>query len=67
MMGLRGIVDDGTELTTFENLSASANLIWRGRRIDASSANLTSDLLQRLLDDVMVLGGDQPDTIIMHP
>lgn len=67
MMGLRGIVDDGTDLTTFENLSASSNLIWRGRRIDASSANLTSDLLQRLLDDVMVLGGDQPDTIIMHP
>lgn len=67
MMGLRGIVDDGTDLTTFENIDASANRIWRGRRIDASSANLTSDLLQRLLDDVMVLGGEDPDTIIMHP
>lgn len=66
MMGLRGIIDDGTELTTFEGLSAASNRIWRGRRIDASSANLTSDLLQRLLDDVMVLGGDTPDTLIMH-
>jgi hypothetical protein len=66
MMGLRGIVDDSTDLTTFENLSAASNRIWRGRRIDASSANLTSDLLQRLLDDVEVLGGDAPDTIIMH-
>lgn len=67
MMGLAGICDDGTELTTFENLSAAANRIWRGRRIDASSANLTSDLLQRLLDDVNVLGGENPDTLIMHP
>jgi hypothetical protein len=67
MMGLRGIVDDSTDLTTFQNLSASSNRIWRGRRIDASSANLTSDLLQRLIDDVMVLGGEEPDTLIMHP
>lgn len=67
MMGLRGIVDDGTDLTTFQNLSAASNRIWRARRIDASSANLSSDLLQRLLDDVMVLGGEVPDTIIMHP
>jgi Mor family transcriptional regulator len=66
MMGLRGIVDDATDLTTFENINALTQLIWRGRRIDASSANLTSDLLQRLLDDVEVLGGDAPDTIIMH-
>lgn len=65
-MGLRGIVDDGTELTTFQNLSAATNRIWRGIRIDASSANLTSDLLQRLLDDVRVLGGESPDLILMH-
>ena len=67
MMGLRGIVDDGTDLTTFENLSAATNRIWRGRRIDASSANLTSDLLQRLIDDVSVLSGEDVDTLIMHP
>lgn len=66
MMGLRGIVDDSTDLTTFENLISTTNRIWRGRRIDASSANLTSDLLQRLLDDVEILGGDAPDTLIMH-
>lgn len=67
MMGLRGIVDDSTDLTTFENLNALTNRIWRGRRIDASSANLTSDLLQRLLDDVRILGGETPDMIVMHP
>lgn len=66
MIGLRGIVDDGTDLTTFQNLDASANRIWRGRRIDASAANLTSDLLQRLVDDVAVLSGAEPDKLIMH-
>lgn len=69
MMGLAGIVDDSTSLTTFQNINASTvgNLIWRARRINASSANLTSDLLQRLIDDVRVLGGEEPDMLIMHP
>lgn len=66
IMGLQGMTDDGTDLTTFQNIDASANRIWRGRRIDASSANLTSDLLQRLIDDVAVMSGDEPDTLIMH-
>ena len=69
MMGLRGIVDDSTDLTTFEGLNATTvgNIIWRSRRINASSASLTSDLLQRLIDDVRVLCGEEPDTILMHP
>lgn len=66
MMGLRGIVDDGTDLTTFQNLDASANRIWRAVRIDAASANLTSDLLQRLIDDVEILGGEECDLLITH-
>lgn len=66
MMGLRGIIDDSTDLTTFESIDATSNRIWRGRRIDASAANLTSDLLQRLLDDVKILGGEAPDMIVMH-
>jgi hypothetical protein len=66
MMGLRGIVDDGTDLTTFQNQDASAQRFWRSIRIDASSANLTSDLMQRLLDDVAIFGGKEPDTFIMH-
>lgn len=67
MMGLRGIIDNATDLTTFQNLDASSMLEWQSVRINASSANLTSDLLQRLLDDVSTLGGDEPDTLIMHP
>lgn len=68
MMGLRGIVDDSTDLTTFQNLNASNIYEWRSRRIDAGAANLTSDLLQRLLDDVAILDpdGQEPDMLIMH-
>lgn len=67
MMGLAGLVDDATLLTTFQNISASANRIWRAVRIDASSANLTSDIMQRLDDDILTLGGESADTYIMHP
>lgn len=68
MMGLRGIVDDATDLTTFQNLNASTIIEWRSRRINAASANLTSDLLQRLIDDVAILDpdGHEPDILIMH-
>ncbi len=70
MMGLRGIVDDSTDLTTFQSLRCDSGQIleWRSRRIDASAANLTSDLLQRLIDDVAILDpdGDEPDMLITH-
>lgn len=66
MMGLDGIVDDSTQLTTFQNLSAATLFEWRGVIVNASSANLTSDLLQRLIDDPGTLGGQDPDTLITH-
>ncbi len=68
MMGLRGIVDDSTDLTTFQGLRADQIYEWRSRRINASSANLTSDLLQRLIDDVAILDpeGKEPNLMIMH-
>lgn len=68
MMGLRGIVDDSTDLTTFQALDATKIYEWRSRRIDAGAANLTSDLLQRLIDDVAILDpdGDEPDYLLMH-
>jgi hypothetical protein len=66
MMGLRGIIDDATDLTTFENIDALNNRIWRGTRISASTANLTSDLLQRLIDSVEIVGGESVDMLVMH-
>lgn len=68
MMGLRGIIDDGTDVTTFQNIAVSGNEeSWTSIRINASSANLTSDLLQRLMDDVMILGGEEAELLISHP
>ncbi len=66
MMGLDGIVDDSTLLTTFQALDAASLYEWRAVRISASSGNLTSDMLQRLEDDVATLGGEDPDTLITH-
>lgn len=68
MMGLRGIVDDSTDLLTFQALRADSIYEWRSRRINAASANLTSDLLQRLIDDVAILDpdGEEPDMLLMH-
>lgn len=67
MMGLEGITDDSTLLGTFQNLTATGSQIWRGRRIDAAGANLTSDFLQRLIDDIHVAGGETIDMLISHP
>ncbi len=67
MMGLRGIVDDSTELTTFQNLNASTNDLWRATRISAASGNLTSDMLQRLVDEVALISGKEPTKLAMHP
>lgn len=66
MMGLSGITDDSTLLSTFQNLSALNSQIWRGLQIAAGGSNLTSDLLQRLIDDIEVLGGEQIDMLMIH-
>lgn len=66
MMGLRGIVDDATDVQTFQAIDSNTYTIWRARRIAAAGANLTSDLLQRLIDDVAVSCGNEPDKLIMH-
>jgi len=66
MMGLRGIIDDGTDLATFQNLNVADIEEWQSTRIDASGANLTSDLHQRLEDDVEILGGESIDLYITH-
>lgn len=65
MMGLRGIVDDGTDVATLQTISSSSQKIWRSVRINAASS-LTSDLLQRLCDDVNVISGEEIDTIVTH-
>lgn len=66
MMGLRGIVDDSTSLTTFQGIDATSVSAWQSVRINASSASLTSDLLQRLEDDIAIVSGEEVDLMIGH-
>jgi hypothetical protein len=51
--------DDGTDYSvTFEGLSRTTYPAWRGNRIDASSAPLTNDLLQRGQNAIRENGGN---------
>lgn len=66
MMGLEGIADDATLFTTFQGLSRSTYPQLYGSITDASSAALTSDLLQRGADKVERLSGKTVDRIVSH-
>lgn len=66
IMGLYGISDDGTEFTTFQNLSRSTYDIWKGSITDASGAVITNDLLQRAIDKGERRSGRKIDTIFSH-
>ena len=64
VMGLKGIIDDGTEYTTFQSLSRTTYPILKGNVIDAGSVNLTNDLLQRSADEVAIVGDGKIDLLI---
>lgn len=66
LMGLRGIVDDGTDVATFQNI-ASSNSEWQSIVRAAGGATLTADMLQRLEDDILIHSGQEADMLIMHP
>ena len=66
MMGLRGICDNGTDVATFEGISVSGKPVWQATRTDASSASLTEDMLQQLIDDVAIRSGEDVDTLVTH-
>ena len=65
-MGLLGITDDTTLFTSFEGISRDTYPQWKGTIVDASSAALTSDLVQRLSDKVENNSGRLVDTILSH-
>lgn len=66
MMGLKGITDDGTLFTTFQNLSRSTYSTWQGSITDAASGVLTNDLLQRAADKGERRSGRKIDTLVSH-
>lgn len=66
IMGLQGITDDSTLFTTFQGLSRSTYETWRGTIVDASSASLTADFLQRAADKGERRSGQLIDTIVSN-
>lgn len=65
MMGLSGIGDDSTP-ATFEGIARGTYDIWKGTVVDASSASLTTDLLQRTADKVERRSGQNVTRFVSH-
>jgi hypothetical protein len=65
-MGLQGITDDQTLSTNFQGLSRATYETWRGTIVDASSAALTADMLQRSADKGERRSGQLVDTIVSN-
>jgi hypothetical protein len=68
IMGLLGMVDDGTVLATFQNLLRATYKLWNSIAVDGSVAPyngvLSEDLLVFSDDQTFVLGGGKPDALI---
>ena len=68
MMGLEGMVDDGTVLDTLENISRSTYSEWKSSVIDASaapySAAFTEGLALKMVTDARTMGGGRTDLIV---
>jgi hypothetical protein len=73
IMGLLGMVDDGTVLATFQGLARASFRLWNSISIDGSDATLdnnagfngvlSEELLTYADDQVAILGGGKPDVI----
>ena len=68
MMGLEGIVDDGTVLDTLQNISRTTTYEWRSPVINANAApysgNFTDGLALKAVSDVKTIGGGRPTTFV---
>ena len=63
-MGLEGIVDDGTLVTTFHNISRTTYPDWQATRLSVSGLSL--DALQRLMDTIDQQSGQMPTDFMVH-
>lgn len=66
LSGLQAICDTTTYSTTFENVSVTTNPEWVGNVIDAGTAPVSQDLLQRALNRGMAVGGAKPNYLISN-
>lgn len=68
MMGLEGLIDDGTILDTLQNISRTSVYEWKSPVIDASaspySGEFTDGLGMRAVSDLKTIGGGMPDVFL---
>lgn len=68
MMGIEGMVDNGTVLDTLQNVSRTTVSEWKSTVIDASAAPystaFTEGLALRLMTDARTIGGGKPSVVI---
>lgn len=67
-MGLLGMIDDGTVLADFQNITRADYRKWQAVMIDATlhgyGGELSEDLIVKADDDVFVLGDGKPDLFV---
>jgi len=63
-MGLEGIVDDGTLVSTFHNVSTTTYPDWQSTRLSVTGLSL--DALQRLCDTIDQQSGMMPTDFLVH-
>lgn len=64
VMGLLGIIDDGTILATFQNIARATYRKWQAVIHSAGSAALTEDILVAADDAVFEKGGGRPTVVL---
>lgn len=64
--GWRAICDTTTYSTTFENVVTSTYTDFRGNVIDASSAPVSQDFLQRAQDQTVIKSGMKPNKLVSN-
>lgn len=68
MMGIEGMIDDGTILDTLENLSRTTVPEWKSPQIDASAApystNAPAILFMKMADDAELIGGGRVSHLV---
>jgi len=66
LTGLQAICDTTAYSTTFENIVVANNPEWKGNVYDASAAPISQDILQKSLDQGMIVGGASPNLLISN-
>lgn len=64
LTGLARIVDTTTAGTIFQGIDRSVNTEYQSNVINAGAVPLSQALLQRLMNRIMIIGGDEPTKIV---